>query len=199
MQTMDKQCCFDMQEHPEKYTDAELEAMMDEIDHVPDVERAWQEVMGREKGKVKSEKLATARVRERWVGKVAAVFVGVLFASGIAFAALHFANRSQGDAASHPSLSSGQGATAEGQLPPSPVYFDNLPLDSILSVVSAHYQKVVTFRDEAPRHMRLMMTWQTDAPLADFIDRLNAFDGLSLRVENDTIFVMQTEGEEGKR
>ena len=47
--------------------------------------------------------------------------------------------------------------------------------------------------------MKLMMTWQPDAPLADFLDRLNAFDGLSLRVENDTIFVMQTSEEEGKR
>ena len=47
--------------------------------------------------------------------------------------------------------------------------------------------------------MKLMMTWQPDAPLADFLDRLNAFDGLSLRMENDTIFVMQMSGEEGKR
>ena len=89
------------------------------------------------------------------------------------------------------------------QLSPVPchpsVHFDNVPLDSVLTVVSAHYRKVVQFRDEAPRQMKLIMTWQPDAPLADFLDRLNAFDGLSLRMENDTIFVMQMSGEEGKR
>jgi len=37
------------------------------------------------------------------------------------------------------------------------------------------------------------MTWQPDAPLDDFLDRLNAFDGLSLRLENDTVFVTNEE------
>lgn len=203
MQTKDElnlQRYFDMQEHPEKYTDEELEAMMDELDRVPDVEQAWQEVMGREKGKVKSEKWAIARARQRWVGKVAAIFIGILFLSGIAYAAIHI-GRQWTIAHSQQSTVTPQPSTLNSHLSPanSPVYFDNVPLDSVLTVVSAHYRKAVLFRDEAPRHMKLMMTWQPDAPLADFLDRLNAFDGLSLRMENDTIFVMQMSGEEGKR
>ena len=201
MQTNDErnlQRYFDMQEHPEKYTDEELEAMMDELDRLPDVEQAWLQVMEKERGEVKREKHATARISQRWVGKVAAIFVGIIFVSGIAFAAIHFMNRSRGDAAPHPSPYPAQGTTPHG-VQSSSVYFDNVPLDSVLTVVSAHYRKVVQYRDEAPRRMKLMMTWQPDAPLADFLDRLNAFDGLSLRVENDTIFVMQTSEEEGKR
>lgn len=203
MQTKDElnlQRYFDMQEHPEKYTDEELEAMMDELDRVPDVEQAWQEVMGREKGKVESEKLATARARERWVGKVAAIFIGILFLSGIAYAAIHIGRQWT---TTHSQLSVDTPQLSPVNSPLSPVtpsvHFDNVPLDSVLTVVSAHYRKVVQFRDEAPRQMKLMMTWQPDAPLADFLDRLNAFDGLSLRMENDTIFVMQMSGEEGKR
>ena len=46
--------------------------------------------------------------------------------------------------------------------------------------------------------MKLIMTWQPDAPLTDFIERLNAFDGLSLSLQNDTI-VVQTNEEEGKQ
>lgn len=201
MQTNDErnlQRYFDMQEHPEKYTDKELEAMMDELDRLPDVEQAWLQVMEKERGEVKREKQATARISQRWVGKVAAIFVGIIFVSGIAFAAIHFTNRSRGDAAPHPSPYPSQGTTPHG-VQSSSVYFDNVPLDSVLTVVSAHYRKVVQYRDETPRRMKLMMTWQPDAPLADFLDRLNAFDGLSLRVENDTIFVMQTSEEEGKR
>ena len=37
--------------------------------------------------------------------------------------------------------------------------------------------------------MKLIMTWQPDASLADFLDRLNAFDGLSLSLQSDTIVV----------
>ena len=36
-----KQLYRDMTEEPEKYSDQELEAMMDEIDQMPDVEEAW--------------------------------------------------------------------------------------------------------------------------------------------------------------
>ncbi|MBR3413675.1 MAG: hypothetical protein IKG81_13425, partial [Bacteroidales bacterium] len=59
----------------------------------------------------------------------------------------------------------------------------------ILAVVSAHYGKAVSFRNADLRGMKLIMTWQPDASLADFLDRLNAFDGLSLSLQSDTIVV----------
>ena len=37
-----KQMFLDMQEHPENYSDDQLETMMDELDQVPDVDAAWQ-------------------------------------------------------------------------------------------------------------------------------------------------------------
>jgi hypothetical protein len=69
-------------------------------------------------------------------------------------------------------------------------------LDSILTVVSAHYGKVVTFRNEEPRAMKLIMTWDPDMPLSDFIDGLNLFDGLRLTLQRDTIFVETAEDKE---
>ena len=42
MNPMDeKQLFFDMQEHPERYSDEQLEAMMAELDKEPDTEAAW--------------------------------------------------------------------------------------------------------------------------------------------------------------
>ena len=108
---------------------------------------------------------------------------------GIAFAAIHLLTR---NTPKEPHQSSetiisiskeGKGAT--------PVVFENVSLDSILTRVSSHYKKVVVFQDEAPRQMKLIMTWHPNAPLTDFIDRLNAFDGLSLHIQNDTIIVEQ--------
>ena len=38
-----KQLYRDMQEAPDKYSDQEIEAMMDDLDQVPDVDEAWQQ------------------------------------------------------------------------------------------------------------------------------------------------------------
>ena len=43
-----KRLFLDMQEHPENYSDEQLEAMMDHIDRVPDVDGAWERFEKRE-------------------------------------------------------------------------------------------------------------------------------------------------------
>ena len=202
MQTkVNRQLYFDMQEHPERYTDEQVKAMMDELDREPDTEQAWQEWVESEKLKVKSEKcrpdsiasrftLHSSHSHRRWL-QIAAIMIGVVLISGIAIAAIYM-NRQW-------TMNDEQRMVVDGQQAEnndssaSPILFDNVPLDSVLGVVAAHYQKVVCFRDEAPRSMKLIMTWQPDAPLDDFLDRLNAFDGLSLRLENDTVFVTNEE------
>ena len=220
MQTKDnRQLYFDMLEHPEQYTDEQLESMMDELDSEPDTAQAWQEWMESEKWKVKREKCLPDEIASRStlhssrstshfslftlhsslfhfsrLRKMAAAFVGLLLLSGLAFAVIYL-NRQR-------TMNDGQRMVVDEQQTLSndssaaPVLFDNVPLDSVLNVVAAHYQKVVTFRDEAPRSMKLIMTWQPDAPLADFLDRLNAFDGFSLHLANDTIIVINEEEDE---
>ena len=213
MQTKDnRQLYFDMLEHPEQYTDEQLESMMDELDSEPDTAQAWQEWMESEKWKVKREKCLPDEIASRStlhsslftfhsslfrssrLRKMAAAFVGLVLLSGLAFAVIYL-NRQR-------TMNDGQRMVVDEQQTLSndssaaPVLFDNVPLDSVLNVVAAHYQKVVAFRDEAPRSMKLIMTWQPDAPLTDFLDRLNAFDGFSLHLANDTIFVINEEEDE---
>ena len=67
--------------------------------------------------------------------------------------------------------------------------FSNLPLDSILVVVSAHYNCEVCFRDSAAMGMKFITTWNPEDSLAAFIEHLNMFDGLHLTLQDDTIFV----------
>ena len=45
----DKQMFLDMQEHPESYSDEQLETMMTELDREPDVEAAWEKLERKEK------------------------------------------------------------------------------------------------------------------------------------------------------
>lgn len=73
-----------------------------------------------------------------------------------------------------------------------------MSLDSILTVVSAHYGKVVTFRNEEPRAMKLITTWNPDESLEAFIDHLNMFDYIHLTLRNDTIFVESKNEEEAQ-
>ena len=113
--------------------------------------------------------------------RVAAIFVGIILAAGITVAAIHHA---QNRPAQPP------------QSKATPVSFTNISLDSILSVVAPYYKKTVVFRDEAPRQLQLIMTWNPATPFDDFVRRLNAFDGLLLTVQHDTLFVEANSADE---
>ena len=200
MQTKEqKQLFLDMQEHPENYTDEQLETMMDDLDRVPDVQQAWKEFLGSEKLRVKSEEgLARRPEGESQFAaalpsfrKVAAVFIGILLVSGIAIAAIQLVDRlHQFKEENTPTSAAADSSlfTLHSSLP-SPVRFDDVRLDSILTVVSAHYGKAVSYRNDEARAMQFIMTWKPDAPLADFIEGLNMFDGLHLSLQGDTIVV----------
>lgn len=180
-----KRLFLDMQEHPEQYSDAQLEAMMTDIDRESDMEAAWERL---EKGRMpKPLREGVRTVRPRWM-RVAATFVGVLVVAAMAMAAIQLIRSHYEQQETKAATLSVQHATLDNQRV-EPVRFDNVTLDSILTVVSAHYHKAVNFRDEEPRHMKLIMTWQPEASLTEFIERLNAFDGLSLQLQDDTIVV----------
>ena len=118
--------------------------------------------------------------------KIAALFAGVILLSGIAYAAIHLIMRPTAD--DQPSMVNGQRSMVNVQSP-DPVRFEYVRLDSILSVVSAHYTKAVRFNSDEAKAMKFILTWQPDAPLDDFIDGMNMFDGLQLTLQRDTIFV----------
>ena len=67
--------------------------------------------------------------------------------------------------------------------------FSNTPLDSLLSVVSAHYGRAVCYQDETLRQLRFTISWNSVQPLATFLDNVNEFEGLQVVEERDTIFV----------
>ena len=80
-----KQLCLDMQEAPDKYSDQEIEAMMDDLDQVPDVDEAWQQFA--------QQHISSVRPMHTW-RKVAAILIGILTLSGIAIAAVHIVRQS---------------------------------------------------------------------------------------------------------
>ena len=126
--------------------------------------------------------------------KVAAIFVGLLLMSGLVFALIRplLTTPKADDADTISQVEKSIPLMGESD---EAVTFNNLPLDSVLAVVSRHYGKVVRFRSEEARTMRLIMTWQPADSLGEFIGRLNMFEGLHLSLQADTLIVESGEME----
>ena len=134
--------------------------------------------------------------RAGWVfyRKIAAIFLAAAFLGGLAWAIIPQlispkTDPPQSAQVTAPSLTERTGGESS-------IRFSDIRLDSILTVVSAHYGKAVSFLSESPRAMKLITTWNPDDSLTTFIDHLNMFDYLHLTLRGDTIFVESTNRED---
>lgn len=127
----------------------------------------------------------SAKPARRWM-QAAAVFIGVLLLSGIALAAwqLSKTNDSKTSSTDLQTTTTLQPVEAKDNI----TRFDNVPLDSVLTVVTVHYNKDVIFRNEHARRLRFLIEWDREAPLSQFIELINNFDGIRITEGNDTIF-----------
>lgn len=141
-----------------------------------------EKVMNKVKRTPQKSSLLTLRSSLR---KIAAILIAAALLGGLAFAAYRAFSPANEQLAEE---ANSQSSVVKCQLS-TPVRFDDVRLDSILTVVSKHYGKTVRFRDDAIRELRMSTTWNSDQPLAEFLGILNEFDGLRLSTEYDTIFV----------
>ena len=180
-----------LMDEPEAMTEAQLQELLsdEEVRKAYDVMADCKKLYQKPQQKPLSVKWLQLGQRFR----IAAVFLGAVLFCGLAWAIIPHIISSHTD--------SPQSAQVTTPLPrsggeESSVRFDDVRLDSILTVVSAHYGKAVSFRNEEAKSMKFIMTWDPDMPLSDLIDVLNLFDGLSLTLQRDTIFVETTEDKE---
>ena len=194
MQTPDKKklMFLDMQEHPEKYSDEQMEAMMDELDQMPDAGTAWQ------KFEQNNRQTALRPSRSWW--KAAAAFIGILMVSGIAFAAIHFIRHAADDKGvlnvptedTRISNSHQQTAVADTTATPQPKLYDNVPLGEIFKDLSDYYHVDVVYRNEDAPRLRLYYQWKPEYPLEKVVEMLNNFNWIQIQAENDTLFIRTT-------
>ena len=194
MQTPDKKklMFLDMQEHPEKYSDEQMEAMMDELDQMPDAGTAWQ--------KFEQNNRQTALHPSRSWWKAAATFIGILMVSGIAFAAIHFIRHAADDKGvlnspteeTRISNSHQQTAEADTTTTPQPKLYDNVPLGEIFKDLSDYYHVNVVYRNEDAPRLRLYYQWKPEYPLEKVVEMLNNFNWIQIQAENDTLFIRTT-------
>ncbi len=181
-----------LMDEPEAMTEAQLQELLSDeevrkaYDVMADCKKLYQ--------KPQQEPLSVKWLQLGQRFRIAAVFLGAVLLCGLAWAIIPHVISSHTD-----SPQSAQVTTPlthrEGQGGGSSLRFDDVRLDSILTIVSAHYGKAVSFRDEEAKSMKFIMTWDPDESLEAFIDHLNMFDYIHLTLKSDTIFVEQTSGE----
>lgn len=200
---------FDMQEHPEKYTDEQIERLLAD-EEVKDFLRDL--AMARMAGKKATPKkvdvdkawkeFANGSYRNRM--KIAASVVGIIFLSGVAFAAVHngwfkfstSAKAVEDKTATEQIVNSKQlvslkAITTEPKdsLDMKPVVFDNAELGTILTQMADFYHVKVEYVNANTQHVRLFFNWNKTKTLEQNLELLNAFDRIQIEYVEGTLMV----------
>ena len=155
------------------------------------IDAEWQRLSD-EKQEVRNEKYSLL--------KFAAMFVGILMLSGIAFAAIHIASHYNAPKEqetkviknSQPSTSSPQLAEPDTIVAPQPKLYDNVPLGEIFEELSAYYNVKVVYQNEDAPCLRLFYQWKPEYTLEKVVEMLNNFEWIQIKTENDTLFIRTT-------
>ena len=197
---------FDMQEHSERYTDEQVEALLADEDikelfHGMAMARMAQRKANPEKVNVdEAWKMFAARQGIPTVNipksgnrfKVAASITGFIFLSGITFAAIRSgvfrslpsnnAPKTNAELALPDKRDSAKAnvAVKSDTLNLKPVVFDNAELGDVVSQLAAFYHVKTEFQNEKARHVRIFFNWDKTKTLQRNIEILNAIDRIQI-------------------
>ena len=200
---------FDMQEHPEQFSDEALEQMLNDAEaqelmeataqlkraiindeftiSEQDVEDEWKEFV--------SKHFAKRKPQYNWL-KMAAMFIGILFVTGLAFASIHMIRHNTGIQEPQPKEQSvrqqavhadtNQGDTA---VLAEPVVFNNVSLDSIAKGVAAWHHMDVDLQNEQACQLRFHFVWKPNDSLQEVVEKLNMFEHVDMAIEDGKLIV----------
>ena len=202
---------LDAQEHPEQFTDEALRQMQDD----PEIRALMEATAQGKRALMKHQSVASQEaIDAAWqdfeakhfpkaakvsiLHKVAASFIGLLFISGIAFAAVHIVRNYRnavGEDVKSPtqetqiSDSHQQAMPADTTATVPPIVFDNVTLDSILPQIARHYGYTVSFRSDKSKPLRLFLTWNPQDSIQKVTDKLNLFEQIHIVLDEQTMIV----------
>jgi hypothetical protein len=174
-------------EHPDEYSDEELQRLMDDEEVRDCYELA---VMARQGFRMKKQR----RKPLSPLLKIAAVFVGVLMLSGIAFAAVRLVKGSSPQSPAESPVAAVVPADSTTTAPQDStvqrtVVFENAELEQILRELSVYYHVDVEYNNDDVRHVRLYTKWEPTAPLKEMLDRLNRFEKVNITLHEKRMTV----------
>ena len=141
-----------------------------------------------ERSEVKGERLP--------IRKIAALFIGVLLLSGIAYATVYvISSHSQKAQEEQTVTTETQTATpvtqqiAQDSMLTKPVVYEDAELVNILNEIATFYQVEPVFKSEDIKHVRLYFTWDREKTIDDIIDTFNKFERIHISRENKKLIV----------
>ncbi|MBR3011228.1 MAG: DUF4974 domain-containing protein [Prevotella sp.] len=219
---------LELQDHPEQLTDEQMQQILaddemrqlvqqlgiakrafkhDElVDDTPDVEGEWEkfaakhaellDALDKDKPKFPSSFFTLHSLFQ----KIAASFIGVLLASGIAFAAIQIVRNintakpqqptTEQTADIEPVTSLPAETVKADTIPVEPYIFNNVPLDSMLTAIAEAHGVQVEFENDAARELRFHFVWKHEDSLARVVEKLNTFEAVNI-VEEDKKLVVR--------
>ena len=204
------QMLLDMQEHPENYSEQELKTMLKDPEmrelmeaaellkqamiwensrkSTVNVDAEWQRFAGKH--------IADSKPRRGWM-KVAAVFLGVLFVSGITFAAIHIVRMVNSQKSQTVQTEQPMTAKASTTIPadtvktdtiaPKIIRYDEATLQKILTDMGEYYRLRVELRNEDAKTLRLFFQWNQRQEASKVLEQLNTFERIHLVLNDSTI------------
>ena len=204
------QMLLDMQEHPENYSEQELKTMLKDPEmrelmeaaellkqamiwensrkSTVNVDAEWQRFAG--------QHIADSKPRRGWM-KVAAVFLGVLFVSGITFAAIHIVRMVNSQKSQTVQTEQPMTAKASTTIPadtvktdtiaPKIIRYDEATLQKILTDMGEYYRLRVELRNEDVKTLRLFFQWNQRQEASKVLEQLNTFERIHLVLNDSTI------------
>ena len=131
--------------------------------------------------------------------KIAASFIGVLLASGIAFAAIKVVRNistlkpqlptTEQTTDTEPVASLPADTVKADTITTEPYIFNNVPLDSMLTAIATAHGVGVEFENEAARHLRFHFVWKREDGLSRVVEKLNTFEAVNISMEDKTLVV----------
>jgi len=202
---------LDAQEHPEQFTDEALRQMQDdpEIRVLMEATAQGKRALMKQQPKASQEAIDAAwqdfeakhfpkAAKVSILHKVAASVIGLLFISGIAFAAVHIVRNYRnavGEDVKSPTQETQISDSHQQALPTDttatvpPVVFDNVTMDSILPQIARHYGYTVSFRSDKSKPLRLFLTWNPQDSIQKVTDKLNLFEQIHIVLDEQTMIV----------
>ena len=131
--------------------------------------------------------------------KIAASFIGVLLASGIAFAAIQVVRNintpkpqlptTEQTTDTKPVTSLPADTVKADTIPVEPYIFNNVPLDSMLTAIAVAHNIQVEFENEAARQLRFHFVWKREDSLTRVLEKLNTFEAVNISMEDKKLVV----------
>ena len=215
---------LELQDHPEQLTDEQLQQILEDDEmhqlvqqlgfvkrafkhdviknDTPDVDAEWEKFAASHAESL--DALEEGGQKPRFAlhlatHKIAASYIGVLLASGIAFAAIQIVRNIS---TPKPQLPTTEQATniepitslpadtvKTDTIPTEPYIFNNVPLDSMLTAIAAAHGISVEFENDAARQLRFHFVWKREDSLTRVVEKLNTFEAVNIAIEDKTLVV----------